>query len=373
MDPFTIAAGIAAIAAPIIGAVSQDRTGPQQANYIAWQNLNEQRRTNALNEQHYGEQWREQLRNNELMRQLAERTMQSQIAATINARGGRVVYDEKTNTWQVFPSEREIGLLNASDREQLLRLTHDAALRRQGLDANAARRGEEGQVADSLLNEFKQPTTDRTAQLTALLRGQGRESVQDAFNSAESSVGKQALRSGTNFGGQLGDLASAKAASLSDAEANATLRGLTTGSEMQNAERATKAGLYNQFASRASAYDDTPFQPVDIDDKLMATLLTRAGGVPKAGEVGVTAGAYGGRNLAGTEFRMPNTGMSNAAAIFADLAKLPPDDTLANTIGAVGQGLRGFQGMFKDRQVGNAGSTGGSGGAGYSGGTVFRF
>jgi len=329
MDPFTIMQGVSAIAAPIAGLFAKPSATQMAANDLAWRNYYDQQRNNAL------------------MYQLAKRSMDAQLGDTVNARGGRTHYDPVTHTWSVIPSQRESDLINASDTEQLRRLTTDAAMRRQGLVANSQRRVQEGSTADALLNEFKQQPVDQTQYITSLLRERGRRAVNEGFESAENNVARQAIRAGSNFSTLVGDAASDKGKAMADAETEAILRGLESGQSLSANRRNNTANLYNQFASRASNFEDVPFQPSNVDDNLLSTLVSRASGVPKAAEAGLGALAAGGRNATG------------AALGLGDLARYTSNDySTANTIGAIGAALPGFASMFKNRQNGNTNNTG---------------
>ena len=221
---------------------------------------------------------------------ISNRLLDAQLGKFIDARGNVVEYDEDTRTWSVTLSDGSQQIINASDAEELARLTVDANLRRQGVEANADRRVAEGQSADRFLNEINQPSPYTQEGIEGALLQRYLRGVDEAFRGVTQDFARQNLRTGNTGGGQvLAELAKRRSDATSDAFANAGAESFGLAENLNNSRNNRLLTSYNTLASRASNFDDVPFTPTSIGRETSGTALSRGAGSIGAGQVAAGA------------------------------------------------------------------------------------
>lgn len=226
-----------------------------------------------------------------LQNQLAQRMLQMQEAGSVDARGNRVEYVPGRG-WITTPSDMTRRLTDASDQEELLRLTQDAQRTRTGKQANELRRGTEGGAADATLRELQQNDGYDANTLFHLLRIRNREGLARGFDDESRMAMRHANRSGSsNAGSILAALAERRGEAYRKADAQAQLDALTSSEELRGARTGRLANKYNMLASRASNVEDTPFAPNMLAQGLSSTAAMKQNTVPQS--YGIAVGAAG--------------------------------------------------------------------------------
>lgn len=267
IDPVTgmlIGQGVNAaggIISGILGMGAQD-----DANAIAWAN------------------WQQQQEANFLQRIMAERQMELATAGTTDARGDRTEYIPGVG-WVTRPSDTTRGLISTSDAEQRQRLTGDAQLRRQGLQANASRRGREGLTADAQLDMLNDSMTPEISQqgIIQQLIARATEDTNKAFDRTGNQFATQAVRSGrSNAGDVMQSLNRQRSDAVRSAGSNANLEGMQLFQQLTQGPQNQRSNLYNQMASRASNFEDVPFAPTNVNEGLANRSTQGAGNAMQA-------------------------------------------------------------------------------------------
>lgn len=279
------------------------------------------------------------------MQQLLAREYQQMAqAGNTNARGDRTEYIPGVG-WVTTPSAATAGLISASDAEQRARLTSDSVTRRRGLQENESRRIREGQAADVFLQQLMQQPDYSMQSLRDELLNRVVTDTNKAFDRTADRIGTQALRSGaSNAGDIMRSLNAQRADAVRSAGAGAISDARQLFEQLETARTGRAGNLYNLLASRASNFDDVPFQPSNVNDSLQAF------------QTGQRGNALG---MAGTVM----TGMS---APGGRIQQINPNFSSANFIGGAGSNIGGMieqwgaqqqmndlMKMFANRQLGN--------------------
>lgn len=253
-DPFSavgsILGGVGSIAGGISGGSAQNRAADAAGDTAALQAA-------VANEQL------------DMQRQLQDLFIESyeNPRGTQNARGDTWYFDPETNTYKIALSGTSQGLLDAENAELLQRLTRDAQLRRQGMEANATRRGREGQAADSYLARLEGGDPYTREGIEADLSNAALNQVDRAFRGVSDDASRMAMRTKTNAGPMLASLAERRGEANRAAELDAKARSYGLYENVMSANRGRNLDIYNALASRASNFQDVPFQssPVSRD------------------------------------------------------------------------------------------------------------
>jgi hypothetical protein len=286
--------------------------------------------------------------------ELQQRNLNAQHATQVNARGDSVVYDPRTGTWTSNLSHIGRQQQEASDYEMLKMLTDEAAIRRQGVEANAQRRGTENRLSDVMLRNYESRLAnprDHQGETASAVRNAGRADNSAEMDKIISGLALQGVRSGqSGIDGALQKLGVNAGKSLNSVNANGTLQGMnaaTKGDELLS----SLFGNYNNMASRASNFNDSPVGQVDnsVLDKLGLSMRQLSGGAAEAGAKGL---AYAGQGI--------NTANS---MIKPDYSAAQQTNNIGNTLAGLFKAYQGgaFDNMWGSRDVGNisAGKDGG--------------
>lgn len=220
------------------------------------------------------------LRNFYQQQRLAKLQEEMAKAGSTDARGNRTEYVPGVG-WITRTTDGTRDLLNASDNEERQRLSTDAIRSRTRRGSTFTRQLNEGALAEAELaqiNEGRETPADLRATLTE-------RNVARAVSGADDMrkrIGLNALRTGTGGEVALATLGRNAMADTRTAIAEANVDAPQMYSERRAARVNPRLNAYNMFAGRASAPDDTPFAPNNLDEGLMATLRARANTAPQA-------------------------------------------------------------------------------------------
>ncbi len=279
--------GVGSIVGPILAArASRENAAMQRAGLDAqYQTLYEARQANRV------------------AQELSRRNLDAQLADTVNARGGRTHYDPVAKEWRVLPSASEQSLIGASDREEMQRLSSDAAMQRTGRAENRIRRLNEGAAASPLLAELSRPSPYSAGRMTSLLTDRARSGINEGFDETQRQALVQGIRSQTGMGDIVSALAKSRGRALANANTAGAVEGITQSEALKDSRRSSAGNTYNMLASRAQNTDDVPFSPSSLPNDAISVLAARAGGATKgfetsgdlinSGALGVTRGGIG--------------------------------------------------------------------------------
>lgn len=220
--------------------------------------------------------------------ELQRAMIEAGLAPQRNARGDVTSYGGPTAGWSVDLSPMSQALLTSSDNELLRRLTHDAGVRREGIDANASRRRDEGQVADSYLRQLQEPSPYNEDAITGALIEQATRGVSRGYDDASNLILRQLQRSGTPADNAVSKIASRRGQDLGDAILSAQIAGPQMFEGLESARTNRLLNPYNTLASRASNIDDIAFQPASFDPGTDSGLASSAARAPYSGAAGAS-------------------------------------------------------------------------------------
>lgn len=241
-----------------------------------------------------------QERENFLRRVLADRLLNIQLQGGEDAFGNATRFiPGRGFVVELDPRVQQIQ--NASLREQLMRTTRDADIRREGLEANAVRRREEGAIANTLRDRFVRELQDphtNESDLFRLLLASGQGAAQQESDRILQQVLRQNLRAGGSSSAAaniLSQFANDAATRRQDAAVSARLAAITGAEDINNTRLGNRSNLMNLFATRASNFADVPFAPEQLSAGATgfgnAQRQGALGASQIAGGLGATAGA----------------------------------------------------------------------------------
>lgn len=284
--------------------------------------------------------------------ELASRQLNAQLAKQTDAQGNQTVYDPTTNQWVSILSPIGRQLQQATDKEQLLRLTEDANMRRRGMQDNELRRQDEGRLADALMRQYQYVQSnprDMGDEMTSQLRLANMQGTANANDEFRRNYSMQGLRTGMSSGAMeegLRQIGKQHANTVNTLNADAPIQGMQLGQAMAAARMGDTLNQYNMLASRASNYEDTPFTPSNINNTLSAAIANQR-----------AAAADGFNSAIGATANASNM-MQRAYAPF-----MQPDDTAAKFVGGMGNRLTDWMmmnemGMFDKSSASSRTNTG---------------
>lgn len=221
------------------------------------------------------------------------------LASQVDAQGNMTVYDQASNTWKVLPSQMTKQLMDASNNEEMLRLTQDAPMARGESIANARRRGMEGSTADSLMLQAQDKIAGRTGlkpgAIEAALRLSRTNAVNQGFDSVRNDVATQALRSGSaGYDSSMSQLGKARAQALAQTMGTPFVEGLQMERDLNAADLGNTLNNYGAMASRAAGSPGFAFSPNNTGAQLTQALAqNRATGGQMTGASGSMLNNYG--------------------------------------------------------------------------------
>ncbi len=220
------------------------------------------------------------MRNYLLQREIANEQREMARAGSIDARGNRTEFIPGVG-WVTRTSDATRGLIGASDAEERARLTSDATRGRIRRQNTFTRQLNEGAEADATLasREQGQQTLDglRGAMIEA-----GVARAMSGANDARGRIGLVSLRQGTGGEQALAQLARSGLADTRTAIAEANLEAPGEFVARRGARENSALNRYNVLSFRATAPDDVPFQPTQLDEDLSQILRTRMATAPQA-------------------------------------------------------------------------------------------
>lgn len=253
-----------------------------------------------------------------LQQRLARLQEEMARAGSVDARGNVVEYVPGVG-WVERPSERTQRLMDASDTEELLRLTQDAVQDRLRREAAFPRRMQEESAADARLREFTSTSGRSRDAIEAALLEAGMAEVDDPIRDMRANVALQALREGSNAGNILARLAREGARGRRSAIARARLEADGMYSAERGGRDQTLLAPYDLLSGKA----DTPtgmssFSPNNIADGMGARALN-AGKNASSSLYGAAISLSGGPKIndAFTQYRatQPNYGAAGTSLL----------------------------------------------------------
>jgi hypothetical protein len=218
----------------------------------------------------------------------------------VDIRGNRTTYVPGVG-WQTTSTPQTARLINASDTENYNRLTNDASLARTGRLANALSRRNEGNAAAGILPTLQASPfgTSPKSMVDASYRAKA-HGIKQGYEGPENATITQALRGGatsSNVGNIMSKFAQREAGDLGAASDAALSEGNNNWQNLTSNYRAGQGNLYNVLASRASNFDDVPFQPTSIPTEALSEQQSRQQGLnalpySAANVRGATSSAY---------------------------------------------------------------------------------
>lgn len=271
MDPMTLSA-IMGGASSVMGMIEGNSAQKLQAR-IARENL-------ELQKQAANRQW-----------QIAQQTMQMQQAGSRDAEGNQTQYIPGVG-WVTTAADATKANIDASRAEQFKRLTEDAAMGRENLRDDFARRGKEGAMADATMTEWKADDTPDTNTLRHAILRNKMSGLDRGFDQESQNSMRQANRSGaSNAGNIVASLASRRADANSDARSSSYLDALTARESMRGSRDTRLGNKYSMLAGRATG-SQPGFMPDSTSDSLRSALQSRMNTNAQAmGVAGNLAGA----------------------------------------------------------------------------------
>lgn len=296
MDPMTLSAILGGGSA-IMGMIEGNSAQKLQAQ-IAARNL-------AMQEQAANRQW-----------QIAQQTMEMQRAGSRDAEGNTQRYIPGIG-WVTTASDATQANIDASRAEQFKRLTEDAAMGRQNLRDDFARRGREGAMADSVMTEWKADNTPDVNTLRHAILANKMSGLDRGFDMESQNAMRQANRSGaSNAGNIIASLAARRADANRDARSSSYLDALTAREGMQSSRDTRLGNKYNILAGRSTGSQPN-FMPDSSADSLRAALQGRMN--TNAQAMGVAGSLAGNAPQMDSSFAKPKFGAALALGGLADL------------------------------------------------------
>jgi len=272
-------------------------------------------------------------RNNMLQRMfLAQQYNDAKMGST-DARGNRTSFiPGQGMTTTLSPQAR--ALLEASDREELLRMTNDAPMARQTLMRNYERQGKENTAADGLLEELMRGPAMSRSDLESMYRLRMRKDMGEGYDKASNDAARTGLRTGADMSKTLSKIAKQRSEGYAGAGNEAALTANNAFDSMEGNRVSRGSSLYNMMAARASGNNNNTFQPfstssIDNAASTAQNKLAYAGGM----QAQMNPGGYGGTTT------------------------VKPDFSNAQLLAGGGDAMSALLGMFSKRQQGNTQST----------------
>lgn len=248
--------------------------------------------------------------NLDFQKSIAERLLKQAFGTLTDAEGNVTSYNQDTGATNITPSSANKSIIDANAIEALKRLTTDSGMVRNDNIANSGLRSTMRDASTQFTKQAMAPSSINSDSLAAMLRDQARKDVNDTFQTTERNVGNQAMRSGSsNAGNIIAQLAKQKQNEMSSATTDATLRGLTTGSQLETdrVNRNTGAGI--NFGN-AGMGNPTSVALSDVGQMITNTGTAKSNTIPQAAGVGVAGTANAG-NALGTA--LGKQGIGNSA------------------------------------------------------------
>lgn len=272
MDPVSAALG----AGGLIGGYFQQKSADKQAKKVFNAQLDQFNQQQAL----------------------AEKINKQGLAAQVDGNGNITYYDPNSNTWRTILSEVAQKIQDASNLEQLNQYSIDAPLAREQMLTNSRRQALEGGVADTLRRQVEMNLSGKTGynptDLAGSLAYNRQRAVNAGFEPVASAITTQSLRSGSNSGIALGNLAKARAKAMEGALGNPTIEGIQMADSINSGKLNNLTSNYNTYANRAMG-NPASFNPTNIGAQASSGLAAARQGALQAqnasGNIMARAGA----------------------------------------------------------------------------------
>lgn len=264
--------------------------------------------------------------------------------------GSVVGYDAASGTYRAPLSAADRGLQDASNAEELKRLTVDQDMRRGAIQDAEGRRQRAGTEADTAMRDlslFKQgvgkvdPDT-----IVSALRSSRTGAVNAGFDDAAKAASMLGARTGSSsISDALSAIGRNRSKAIMETAGTPEVEGLGYADELNKSRLGEKMGLYSRFSDDANKFYDASFAPSDAEDQSYA----RAIGAQQL-DLSKYNTAMGGSGTAAAGIgSAANTSRSGYLASEANRVSNPTgrfasglDDALGSTIGKLFGGGFGF-------------------------------
>ena len=193
----------------------------------------------------------------ELMRQLA-------LAGYDNGRGMKVRFDPKTGNWVTELSGISGQLQDASNQNELNRLTRDEPRIAQERYQNSMQRSSMRPIIDTLIAKLANTSDITPEALEGDLNYLSGRALDDVYGQVQNDIATTALRSPGSFmlkSGPQANLVKQLGQQKQDAMVENRLKALTGADSINNQRRSNLINQTNSLSANAFNYDDVPFAP----------------------------------------------------------------------------------------------------------------
>lgn len=219
-------------------------------------------------------------RNFYAQQRMAQQQLEMAQAGSTDARGNRTEYVPGRG-WVTTPTAQTRALMQASDAEELARLTQDAPRSRIRRQNTFGRQLNEGAQADAVMSGMGEGAQSQDELRSAMIAS-GVARATSGADDLRRRIGLQNLRQGTGAERAIAALGRNARADTRTAIADARLNAPSEFVARRNGRIGGTINNYNVLASRATAPDDVPFQPTESGESLNALLRSRMNMAPQA-------------------------------------------------------------------------------------------
>lgn len=197
--------------------------------------------------------------------QQARRQEQDTKLGQTDAAGNRVHFVEGVG-WVTELAEDQRTLQDLYQQEELAQLQNDLPKQRQLFNANVERQGQEGLVADALLNAFQRIQRQDPRELENMLNGAASRGLAESGDASLSVAMRAANRAGSSNAGRIASqMSEGRMKALADAFMNNKLNAQGTADDQYARDQGNVLNMYNMLASRASAAPGIGYNPRNIE------------------------------------------------------------------------------------------------------------
>lgn len=188
-------------------------------------------------------------------------------------------YDAASGSYTSPLRPGEVAIQNASDAEELQRMTVDQEMRRRGLQEADSRRqlaGDEARQGIRDISLFKQGVGALDpAQLASSIRLQRQQAINAGYDDAERAATKLSLRTGSSsVSDALARIGRDRARTQLEGMGNPEIEGLQLAEDMNKSRLGQKVGLYDMYNTNANNVYDANFVPSNAADKAFDKSVT---------------------------------------------------------------------------------------------------
>lgn len=205
-----------------------------------------------------------------LAKQQQEFLQKMALAGTDNGRGLRTYYDSATNTWKTDLSGISASLQDASNTDELKRLTLDEPRNSQARYENSIQRESMRPIIDALIGKLRNRTDITPDQLEGDMNYLSGKAYDDAYGKVQNDIASTAIRTPGAFAGRSGPNG-ALVAQLADAKARSAVQNRldskTQAASLNNNDINQGINQVNSLSANAFNFEDVPFNPQNLSEQ----------------------------------------------------------------------------------------------------------